>query len=184
MTRPPSRARCMEWRQRSARADGRSGSKGPGYFDANGQWRSYGTTINSTDPNTAGFQPDSNYNPDQATGWNARPTNMAEPPVDPGPAFRTNTVHAGGPVATRPITTPNSSTGAPAVQSPSASTYQSPATQTRPGLLTPNSQHRGVKISDPDDPNPMIMPGGLSVGGALALALAHSAPPRVHRRDK
>ena len=115
------------------------GFQGPGYFDANGQWRSFGTTINSTDPNTAGFQPDSNYNPDQATGWNARPTNMAEPPVDPGPAFRTNTVHAGGPVATRPITTPNSSTGAPAVQSPSASTYQPPATQTRPGLLTPNS---------------------------------------------
>ena len=158
------------------------GFQGAGYFDANGQWRSYGTTINSTDPNTAGFQPDSNYNPDQATGWNARPTNMAEPPVDPGPAFRTNTVHAGGPVATRPITTPNSSTGQPAVQSPSASTYQPPATQTRPGLLTPNSSTGASRY--PIQPNPMTMPigGALGTGVGALSAIPTPTPEQMTER--
>ena len=118
-----------------------------------------------------GAELDPRYNPDQATGWNPRPTTYAEPPIDPGPAFRTNTLHAGGPVAIRPITTPNSSTGQPIRQAPSAS--QVPAVQTnRPGLLTPNSRTGAPGYQVPTV-NPMTLPvGGAAVtaGGLLAGA--------------
>ena len=63
----------------------------------------------------------------KGTTLNSNPTATATPGSPGGPQLSTP---QGGPVATRPITTPNSSTGQPAVQSPSASSFQPPATQT------------------------------------------------------
>ena len=103
----------------------------------------------------------------RGTTLNSNPTMTAEPPGSPGgPQLSTP---QGGQVAVRPITTPNSSTGEPAVRSPSASTYQSPAVQTRPGLLTPNSRNGAPGYQVPTV-NPMTLPvgGGLATGvGAL-----------------
>ena len=92
---------------------------------------------------------------------------MTAPPGSPGgPQISTP---QGGQVAVRPINTPNSSTGEPAVRSPSASRFQPPAVQTRPGLLTPNSRNGAPGYQVPTV-NPMTMPigGGLATGvGAL-----------------
>ena len=94
------------------------------------------------------------------------PTLTATPGSPGGPQISTP---QGGQVAVRPINTPNSSTGEPAVRSPSASRFQPPAVQTRPGLLTPNSSTGAPGYQVPTV-NPMTMPigGGLATGvGAL-----------------
>ena len=103
------------------------------------------------------------------------PTLTATPGSPGGPQLSTP---QGGPVATRPITTPLSSSGQPAVRDPSASSFQPPATQTKPGLLTPSSSRPAGGYPIQINPNPMIMPGGLSVGGALGTGIgALSAAP-------
>ena len=97
-----------------------------------------------------------------------------------GPNWRSTVTAApgspGGPQLSTPqggqlITTPNSSTGQPIRQAPSAS--QSPAVQTnRPGLLTPNSRTGAPGYQVPTV-NPMTLPvGGAAVtaGGLLAGA--------------
>ena len=101
----------------------------------------------------------------RGTTLNSNPTMTATPGSPGGPQISTP---QGGQVAVRPINTPNSSTGEPAVRSPSASRFQPPAVQTRPGLLTPNSSTGAPGY--PIQPNPMTMPigGGLATGvGAL-----------------
>jgi hypothetical protein len=91
------------------------------------------------------------------TRLNGVPQPTAEP--TPGSGNWT-TLSQGGPIAIR---TPNSSTGQPAVQAPSASQFQPPTTQTRPGLLTPKSTTGAPGYQVPTV-NPMTLPG---VGGGL-----------------
>ena len=131
-------------------------------IDAEGNLVPKGNTLNTPPP---GLERDPSYNPDRATGWNARPTTYAEPPINPGDAFQFNKVHAGGPLATRTINTPNSSTGAPFRQYPGASSF--PAVRTNaPGTLTPSSSSGASAPGVRTLPEPS-MPGWLS--GAASL---------------
>ena len=110
------------------------------------------------------------------------PTMTATPGSPGGPSI---SISQGGPIAVRDntINTPNSSTGQPAVQDPSASRFQPPATQTRPGLLTPNSSTGASRYPIQNAPNPMTIqnapnPMTMPIGGALGTGVgALSAIP-------
>ena len=117
----------------------------------------------------------------KGTTLNSNPTATATPGSPGGPQLSTP---QGGPVATRPITTPNSSTGQPAVQAPSASRFQPPATQTRPGLLTPNSSTGAPGYPIQSGPNPMTMPigGALGTGVGALSALPTPTPEQMTER--
>jgi hypothetical protein len=112
------------------------------------------------------------------TRINGVPTATAPP--TPGSGNWT-TLSQGGPIAIR---TPNSSTGQPAVQAPSASQFQPPATN-RPGLRTPVSTTGAPGYQVPTV-NPMTLPG-LPIGGAFgtgvgALAGAPSTDAEINYR--
>jgi hypothetical protein len=112
------------------------------------------------------------------TRINGVPTATAAP--TPGSGDWT-TLSRGGPVAIR---TPNSSTGQPAFQAPSASQFQPPATQTRPSLLTPKSTTGAPGYQVPTV-NPMTLPGvggGLMTGVGALNAFPTPTPEQMNQR--